>query len=35
MKEWFGSAAICINEDKEVLMVKSSCFYGKSSNSGD
>ncbi|ATP40775.1 DNA mismatch repair protein MutT [Solibacillus sp. R5-41] len=23
MKEWFGSAAICINEDKEVLMVKS------------
>ncbi|MGE7934783.1 NUDIX hydrolase [Viridibacillus arvi] len=23
MKEWFGSAAICINETKEVLMVKS------------
>ncbi|MEX3624688.1 NUDIX hydrolase [Viridibacillus arvi] len=22
MKEWFGSAAICINENKEVLMVK-------------
>ena len=24
MKEWFGSAAICINENKEVLMVKAS-----------
>ncbi|MGF9979198.1 NUDIX hydrolase [Viridibacillus arvi] len=24
MKEWFGSAAICINENKEVLMVKGS-----------
>jgi 8-oxo-dGTP pyrophosphatase MutT (NUDIX family) len=24
MKEWFGSAAICINEKKEVLMVKGS-----------
>lgn len=23
MKKWFGSAAVCINEDKEVLMVKS------------
>ncbi|MFE6169387.1 NUDIX hydrolase [Viridibacillus arvi] len=24
MNEWFGSAAICINENKEVLMVKGS-----------
>lgn len=23
MKEWFGSAAVCINENNEVLMVKS------------
>lgn len=23
MKKWFGSAAICINENKDILMVKS------------
>lgn len=24
MKEWFGSAAICMNENKDLLMVKSN-----------
>lgn len=23
MREWFGSAAVCLNEDREILMVKS------------
>ncbi len=28
MKEWFGSAAICFNEENEVLMVRSHDYKG-------
>ncbi|WP_404433536.1 NUDIX hydrolase [Sutcliffiella horikoshii] len=34
MKEWYGSATICFNENKEVLMVKSNDSIGWSVPSG-